>query len=576
MALLLPLAGAMASFWHNTSLLLLLFLIAAIVPSVTIISLGLKADRGFMTAIACISLFLLLSATMASGDLLGWDIHQEYSIFLQVLQECVWRPRVDIPYNSVLSISILPVILSEVSGLDGLGVFKIIYPLLFSMVPVVLYKAYRKALPPVAAFLSVLLFMSYSTFSVELIALARQEVAELLLVLTLWILLWRKTSRSAGTVVTILLLTLGIITAHYSLAYLYLFLLVFSFFLSRIFGKNSRLVDSTLLVITVSTTVVWYALLASGTDFSDFLYFFWSVGRNLQEFLNPFSRPGIVLAAVGVGAYSGLLHVVNRAVYYAVHFVLICGFLVFAYKKGKNEEESKMLSIVAAGMALLALLVILPYFAEVLDFSRTYHISLLLAAPCFGYGAAWLPRFGRKVLQVILRRQLPHIVVPSRTTWSLASTLLILFFLFSSGWVWAVSMDRPTSFILDSDRMLTYPDPSYRIAYFGYFTAPQDIAGAEWLRAHPADGRPVCADFTSSNNVLASHGGIPRPYHYAGPFPYGCDLNRADVYVSLVNTEYALWTTPYLTNDTLPMSMIYPLLATRNRVYSNGGTEIYG
>jgi uncharacterized membrane protein len=571
-ALVLPLAGAMTSLWHSRSLLLL-FLIAAIMPIIAVT--WLKSDAAFMIAIACISLFLLLSATMTSDNLLGWDIHQEYSIFREVLREGVWRPSVNIPYNSVLSVSILPVMLNLVSGLDGIGIFKIIYPLLFSMVPVVLYKMYRNVLPPVAAFLSVFLYMSYPNFYVEHIALARQEVAELLLALSLCVILSAKI-RGAGRSTMILLLAVGIVTAHYSLAYVYIFVLMFSFMLSSIFGRTRQLVDLLVIAIVGSITTVWYIFLASGTEFYSLLNFFLFLGANLGEFFNPFTRPTVVLAAIGIGASPGLLHYLNRISYYLVDIVLAAGFLLFVRKRHKSVEESKMLSIMTFGIVLMGSLVALPYFAEALNFTRTYGISLLLASPCFGYGAASLPGLGRKRLGKLFPHDLPHIRVAFSSRWVLAASILLSFFLFSSGWVWAVSMDTPTSFVLDSDRFLTYPDPVLRTAYFGYFTLSEDIAGAQWLSAHRAIGRSLCADSISTDNVMASYGGIPRIFVYLGPSPYDCSSRRSLVYLSVLNTRYSTWTTAYTMNNTLPMSAVDHSLATMNKLYSNGGTTILG
>ena len=219
--------SAVGSYYSDRNLQLFAFLMLALAVLVVAIKPRMPdvdQDRFFMAVIVCVSLSLLLSTTLLSDNLVGWDIHQEYSIFSQVLRNGVWHPTIDLPYNSVLSVSLLPAILSVVSGLDGLLIFRIVFPLLFSTVPLFLYKLYRQFLNPRAAFLSAFLFMSYPTFYVELPALARQQIAEIFLVLVLWFVFSRKVRQEQSTTsFVVLALTVGLITAHYSIAFIYIY-----------------------------------------------------------------------------------------------------------------------------------------------------------------------------------------------------------------------------------------------------------------------------------------------------------------------------------------------------------------
>src|SRR5208337_4570706 len=114
-------------------------------------------------------------------------IHQEFALFQQVTQQGSWTPQVSILYNAALSVTILPAIISTVSSIDGVSIFKIVYPLLFSLVPMILYRTYRKIMSPGAAFLSVFVFISYPTSYIELTQLGRQMIAELIMILLLWL-----------------------------------------------------------------------------------------------------------------------------------------------------------------------------------------------------------------------------------------------------------------------------------------------------------------------------------------------------------------------------------------------------
>src|SRR5208337_1305537 len=88
-------------------------------------------------------------------------------------------------YNSVLSTAIFAPILSKIGNLDIAWLFKVVYPVLYSLVPVALYQLFRKQTSDIVAFLSSFYFVTVLTFSMEMLSLPRQEIAELFLVLVL-------------------------------------------------------------------------------------------------------------------------------------------------------------------------------------------------------------------------------------------------------------------------------------------------------------------------------------------------------------------------------------------------------
>ena len=140
-------------------------------------------------------------------------------------------------------------------------------------------------------------------------------------------------------------------------------------------------------------------------------------------------------------------------------------------------------------------------------------------------------------------------------------------------------MDRPTSFSLDSQRMLTYPDPSIIADLLTYYTAAEDIAGARWLRPQLSSGLSLCADCWSRSNVLTSYGEILRDSDLVRTdyLPEQCDFHGAYVYLSVLNTVYGIGTRFSLTpaNRTWQISNISAELFPGNIVYSNGGTKVY-
>ena len=136
-------------------------------------------------ALYVISLCLLYQTTLMSPYLIGTDIYTEYAVYHQVASAGIWDPSltsiVNPNVNSCLSIAMLAPTYSLLGNISGIWVFKAVYPLIFSFLPLVLYRIFRIQLGYKSAFLSVIFFMLLPTFSLEMISLCRQQIAELFL-----------------------------------------------------------------------------------------------------------------------------------------------------------------------------------------------------------------------------------------------------------------------------------------------------------------------------------------------------------------------------------------------------------
>lgn len=122
-------------------------------------------EKHYTTILFIIGLTLLLTHTLTSPYLAGTDIHVE--LFYQKLTEvsAYWDPSVyPGTCNTMLSTVILPTVYSLLLGVDAIFVYKVIFSILFALVPVILYHVVRRALKPQFSFFSVFLFMSFYAF----------------------------------------------------------------------------------------------------------------------------------------------------------------------------------------------------------------------------------------------------------------------------------------------------------------------------------------------------------------------------------------------------------------------------
>jgi uncharacterized membrane protein len=191
-----------------------------------------------------ISLALLLMYSLRSWHVLGWDINNEMRVFNATLAASRWKMSsyAGDPYNACLSITVLPTIMARLFHLSGDYVFKLLYQLIFAIVPVAIYSTARRFLMPVLALLSSILFVAQTWFFELMPALARQEIALLYFAIFLMVLTDHAIS---STYRRVLLYTFaaGIVFSHYSSAYIWLILCVIAMLVLwsvRLFSKSAR------------------------------------------------------------------------------------------------------------------------------------------------------------------------------------------------------------------------------------------------------------------------------------------------------------------------------------------------
>ena len=172
-----------------------------------------------------ISIALLLHQVLVSSGIRGGDIQLEYYAGYLVKKNGFWNTsNFMVNSNTVLSVTILPVIYSIVLGVDELWVFKIIYPFIFSLVPVGLYYVYKLQFGKTSAFLASFFVVSTSTFYILLPTLSKQMVSEFFILLLLLLIVFSKDMSMVNRKILMLFFCGGLCVSHYTLSYYFLFL----------------------------------------------------------------------------------------------------------------------------------------------------------------------------------------------------------------------------------------------------------------------------------------------------------------------------------------------------------------
>lgn len=208
------------------------------------------------TGIFLVAVALLLLTSLRGWDIAGHDLRREYAVFLRTDLAGRWSiADFRDPYNACLSITLLPASITRLTGIPAVAVFKVIFPVLFAVAPVALYRAVRNGAPQLVAILSAVYFVAFPTFFTDMPFLARQEIAFLLLGCAVLVLTDAARPLPARRLVATALLT-GVVLAHYSTTYVLLAVLLIGYAL----GHARRLLPGRRL--TGPMVVTWWMIAA--------------------------------------------------------------------------------------------------------------------------------------------------------------------------------------------------------------------------------------------------------------------------------------------------------------------------
>ena len=229
--LLIPLLTFIGTFlvnnYQNNIILILIYIIIALIPILVAFDKFIT-KKMYPTTIFIFSISLLFSYSLMSNYITGWDIHIEYYFSNLVVTNSYWNFSIPEFANAMLSLVIIVPIFSKISGLSVVGIFKIIYPIIYSLVPLSLYAVFKKQTNDKIAFFACFLFITVFMFFLEMPYLARQEIGELFFVLMIMLMVEKELGRNNLLILSVFFI-FGLLGSHYSMDYIFIFLLTSSY-----------------------------------------------------------------------------------------------------------------------------------------------------------------------------------------------------------------------------------------------------------------------------------------------------------------------------------------------------------
>ena len=311
---LLPLVSMIGAYvlqYYGTNIIQIILLL--LICLVIMIMISQKLDEKYYSiAVFSIAISILYYSVLISNHIWGYDIFFEYQFATYVLKHGIWDSAWPHAYNAMLSVVMFGPIYSKLSGMTLTWVLKFIYPFLFSLISLGLYKIFAKHTGSKIAFLATFFFIAYNGFSYGwMVQMARQQIAEIFLVLLVWLMIDNKIPLKNKKLLYVLF-GIGLIVSHYSVTYLFMFMLfmvviglillshgpgnIINNVLIRLglekkyFGENFKKEDQTIsLSITLFLTcflVVYYSLTADSKPIGSLFDSLRSVSSNLISILS--------------------------------------------------------------------------------------------------------------------------------------------------------------------------------------------------------------------------------------------------------------------------------------------------
>ena len=516
-----------------------------------------------------VSLSLLFSITLISNQLYGWDIQLEYNIAHNVILNSIWNTNLYGNVNAMLSISILAPIYSILLNLDLTWIFKIIYPLIFALMPLGLYEIFKSQTNDKIALLSCFFFVSFYVFFTEMVQLARQEIAELFLVLLILLLVtWGNNNKSKS--ILFIVFSFSLVVSHYGLSYIYLLLLITVFFIlilldnarikkimiskfklngineiSRSFLSEYKNITLNFVLLFFVFTIGWYLYVSGSSPFVTILGIGNQISSNIfTGFLDPNAAQGLAIIQQQTATP---LHNVGKIVQLISQFFIFIGLLTLFFKKDKMKFNLEYSIFSFVCLLILIAAIAVPFFASALNTSRLYQITLIFLSPFCILGILSI----LNGLNALLNRKWKQ-----KTFLSVVAVFLIIFLFFNTGFAYEIAGDVPTSFALNKN-----------------FDAPvfndTDIIGTGWLYNYRNSTLNVYADAYRAELFNEFESGISSDIYENETIS-----NYSYIYLNhynVLNDKFLLVnpknSTDYVKNEVFTSN--------KDEIYDNGGFQVW-
>ena len=583
----------LVNFHQNNILLMLMIIVIAIVTLLICFDKFIPTNL-YPLAIWMIAISLIYHVTLISQYIRATDAVSEYYISNLVISRSFWDWTIIGGSNAVLSNAMLAPIFQHIFNMDLTWVFKIIYPLLFSLTSLGVYSVYLKETKNTKiTFLSSFLFISIIPFFHKIPLMTKQSTAEIFVVLLVMVILNTKMRKIKRSLLSIIF-AISLIVSHYGTSYLVMFSLIFvllflfltenrsiieirekvyfKFIKEKWIINDSNVKNNAIslyfVLLFIVFTLAWYIYTSGSSTFYAIVHIGDHIAHTLfTQFLSPEHSRGVHII---IKDEASVLRYITKYLYLTTQFLIIVGFLKTAldYKKSK-------FSIIYIGLSLYFLIILFIAIAisgfAAMDPSRLFQLSLFFLAPFSVIGG--LTIFGMLINVLKMSRTNKKL----KYSFNMLSIFLIIFFLFNTGFMYEVVKDHPTSASISQESIKKYGDILDKAGFYAGYVVMQNVFSGRWLATNMnSNERIYRGDLVQGYPSLTIYGSIDNRYIHK------FDNTTKEIGDGYVQLSYAnviegvgsIWYNALHKMTAYNFTDVYPLLEDKNKIYDNGGSQL--
>jgi len=422
------LGARLVAYYGNPIMLYIFIPLVSLMPVIIALYKRRVENHALLGSTLLMVIALIYHISLSSIYLSGADIFVEYYFASKTYNQGIWDPLVSESYNTALSITILPAMISTLSGIDLITLFKLLYPLIFSFVPIILFKAYMRIMDQKEAFFSVFYFISIFPFFTELLQIGKQMIAEVLLALMTYFVLVNEKMMRRRVLASILFLSFALVYSHYGTYFFWLLLSLIATFLTfvsgRRYGSFARIAISSFVF-----SYLWYVYIAGGAVFRAITLTAVDFMRSLNWLFNPSYAQGVEY----VVKEKSMAHQVTTYLYLFSMFFIAVSIISILYHAiiGKLQRRGDLhltyYQALSVGAFVIFGVASISNLSSALNVTRFYQLSSFILAPHFIEG---LKIFSKMISKGYLK---------SAYVSKIAALFLMIFLLFNTGYMYEVS-----------------------------------------------------------------------------------------------------------------------------------------
>jgi uncharacterized membrane protein len=428
--ILFPLMAVLGTYLMNTSLNNILILAMIFLIPFYVVVVAYLRDRihpyTYPIALFMIGMGLVLMHSLTSAHIIGRDVHQEFYCFQLTLANFHWNIYDYYnPYNACLSITILPTIYQVLSNMNPEYVFKLLFGLMGSVLPLMVYTVAKKYLNKKFAFFAALLFV-FQVFFIDIVGAVRQEVAIIFFFLAIMVIFdcfgETKFEKSGVKKLLFLIFVSSMVVSHYATSYVAFALLIpillLPFLKNLYYEHRITIVNFEVLLIYFVVIILWFVLYAkvqflAGTDViqSTVAATATATGAGGGNYAFESSREGTVLSVLGIGIKNlpnFIAVIANDLIFLTIGIGLLT--IIGKYRKLLMKKtvyiydeittlNSKLVLAGVVALTLLAMFIILPSVSFFYGSDRLFFQLLIFTAPIFIIGTFKIAEILNKVVK---------------------------------------------------------------------------------------------------------------------------------------------------------------------------------